>query len=104
MWLLGIGVLAALAAAVFGFVDFFSEQLIRNLSAAWQHMIGNLLAVVLASVNWYLRYSAGAEAGARGWGLWLSLVTVLLLLFNGWRGWDLVYRHHVGVGEKAVRR
>jgi uncharacterized membrane protein len=99
MWLLGAGVVAALVAAVFGFTDSLGEPGIRALSVAWQHMIGNLIAVVLALVNWYLRYSSGAEAAVRGWGIWLSLVTVLLLLFNGWRGWDLVYRYHVGVTD-----
>ena len=32
-------------------------------------------------------------------GIWLSLVVVLLLLFNGWQGWELVYRHRVGVAD-----
>jgi uncharacterized membrane protein len=33
------------------------------------------------------------------WGIWISLATVLLLLFNGWKGWEMVYRHHVGVSD-----
>jgi uncharacterized membrane protein len=33
----------------------------------------------------------------RPWGLLLSLVVVLILLYTGWRGWDMVYRHRVGV-------
>jgi len=40
-------------------------------------MIGNLIAVVLAHVR------SGAAAGHVPWGLWISLVTVLLLFFNG---------------------
>ena len=99
MWLLGFGLLMALAAAVFGFTDFFSEPGIRSLSDAWQHMIGNLIAVVLALINWYLRYKSGAAAGVFPVGIWISLITVLLLLFNGWKGWELVYRHHVGVSD-----
>ena len=46
-------------------------------------MIGNLIAVVLALINFYIRYKNGAMSGATGVGIWLSLVTVLLLLFNG---------------------
>jgi uncharacterized membrane protein len=99
MWLLGAGVVTALLAALFGFADFFGDARIRVLSDAWQHMIGNLLAVVLALVNWYLRYRSGAAAGAAGYGLWLSLVTVLLLLFNGWKGGELVFRHRVGMAD-----
>jgi uncharacterized membrane protein len=97
IWLLGAGIVMALAAALFGFADFFGEARIRALSDAWQHMIGNLLAVVLALVNWYLRYRAGAPVGGGSYGIWLSLGTVLLLLFNGWKGGELVYRHRVGI-------
>jgi uncharacterized membrane protein len=85
---------------VFGFIDFFGEERIRALSDAWQHMIGNLVAVVLALVNWWIRYAAGPVDGVLPWGILISLVTVLLLLFNGWKGWEMVYRHHVGVADR----
>ena len=98
-WLLGAGVVMALVAALFGFTDFFGEPRIRGLSDAWQHMIGNLIAVVLALVNWYIRYRSGTAAGVLPYGIWMSLATVLLLLFNGWKGWEMVYRHHVGVSD-----
>jgi uncharacterized membrane protein len=102
MWLLGAAVVMALLAAVFGFTDFFGNPRIRALSDAWQHMVGNLIAVVLALINWYLRFSMGPPAGVLPWGLLISLITVLLLLFNGWKGWELVYRHHVGVSDTRV--
>jgi uncharacterized membrane protein len=31
------------------------------------------------------------------WGLTLSAVVVAILLFTGWMGWSMVYRHRVGV-------
>ena len=31
------------------------------------------------------------------WGLVLSAAVVLILLFTGWMGWSMVYRHGVGV-------
>ncbi len=102
MRLLGAGVVMALVAAVFGFTDFFGDQRVRGLSDAWQHMIGNLIAVVLALVNWYLRYRSGAAAGVFPVGIWISLATVLLLLFNGWKGWEMVYRDHVGVSDSRA--
>lgn len=103
MWLLGAGIIMALVAALFGFTDFFNEPRIRNITDAWLHMIGNLIAVVIALINWYIRYRSGAAAGVFSWGIWLSLITVLLLLFNGWKGWGLIYRHHVAVSDIRSR-
>jgi uncharacterized membrane protein len=87
---------------VFGFTDLLGDQRIRDITDAWLHMGGNLIAVVLALINWYIRYRSGAAAGVFSWGIWLSLATVLLLLFNGWKGWELVYRHHVGVSDIRI--
>lgn len=28
-----------------------------------------------------------------------SLIVVATLLFTGWKGWDMVYRHRVGVQD-----
>jgi uncharacterized membrane protein len=99
MWLLGAAIIMALVAALAGFTDFLGDARIRNINDAWLHMIGNLIAVVLALINWCIRYRSGAAAGVFPWGIWISLVTVLLLLFNGWKGWEMVYRHHVGVSD-----
>ena len=97
MWLLGAGVVMALLAAAAGFIDFFGERRIRALNDAWYHMIGNLTAVIIALVNFLLRYNQGAEAAIKPWGCILSLVVVGILLFKGWKGWGMVYSHHVAV-------
>ena len=97
-YLLGAGIVTALLAAVFGFIDFFGSQRIRDLSHAWQHMFGNLLAVVVAAANFLLRLGDEADA-ILPLGLLLSAVTVAILIFTGWRGGDLVYRHGVGTPE-----
>jgi uncharacterized membrane protein len=94
-------VMAALAA-VLGFTDFLGERLIRRQRAAWYHMLGNVTAVVLSLVNLWLRIQDGVAAGAMS-GMWLSLVVTLLLLFNGWKGWELVYLHHVAVSDDTLQ-
>jgi uncharacterized membrane protein len=99
MWLLGAGIAMALLAAVMGFTDFFGERRIRSLRDAWLHMLGNLTAVAVAAVNFYLRATGGAADAIAPAGVVLSGVVVLLLLFNGWMGWALVYRHHVGIAD-----
>ena len=43
-----------------------ADARIRSLGTAWQHMIGNLIAVVLALLNWYLRYRSGAVTAGAG--------------------------------------
>lgn len=97
-YLLGAGIATALLAAVFGFIDFFGSQRVRDLSHAWQHMFANLLAVVVAVVNFLLRLGDEGDA-VLPTGLILSAVTVAILTFSGWRGGDLVYRHGVGTPE-----
>ena len=101
-WLLGAGIVTALLAAVFGLIDFMGDDRIRRLSHAIQHMIANVSAVVVALINFVIRL--GDEAGSIGsLGIYLSLATVLILLFSGWRGGDLVYVHRVGVHEPGSR-
>ena len=99
IWLLGAALVMAALAAVAGLTDFLGERRIRDIRDAWLHMIGNVIAVLLSLFNFYLRYANGAEAGVLPWGIWISLIVVLLLLFNGWKGWNLVYKHRVGVAD-----
>jgi uncharacterized membrane protein len=103
MWLVGAGIVMALVAALAGFTDFFGEERIRNLNAAWYHMIGNLTAVVIAIGNFLLRYVQGAEAAVLPWGLVLSFTVAGVLMFTGWMGWEMVYRHRVGIVDRGAR-
>lgn len=93
-WLLGAGIVSALLAALAGFADFFGNSRIREFRDAWLHMFANLTAVVIQLVNFLLRLSDERAAGSTG--LALSMVVALILLFSGWKGGELVYRHGVG--------
>ena len=104
MWLLGAALVMAALAALAGLTDFLGERRIRDIRAAWLHMIGNVIAVLLSLINFYLRFTNGAEAGVLPSVLWISLIVVLLLLFNGWKGWELVYRHRVGIADTPSDR
>jgi uncharacterized membrane protein len=99
LWLLGIGLIMAALAAVTGLIDVLGDDQIRNLSDAWLHAGGNVLAVVIELYNWYSRFQHGSAAIVPT-GLILSLVVVLILLFTGWKGWEMVYRHRVGVSDQ----
>jgi uncharacterized membrane protein len=78
---------------------FLGEPRIRALNDAWLHAGGNVLAVVIALYNWYTRYT-GSEAAILPTGLLLSLIVVCILLFTGWKGWNLVYRYRVAVADR----
>lgn len=95
-WLIGAGIVSALLAALFGFIDFLGERRIRALKVAWYHMVGNLLAVGLSIVNFLVHMRDGALAVIPT-GITLSAIVVALLIFNGWMGGHMVYRHGVAV-------
>ena len=99
LWLLGIGLITAALAAVVGLTDVLGDDRVRNLSDAWLHAGGNVIAVLIELYNWYSRYQDGNTAIVPT-GTILSLVVVLILLFTGWKGWDMVYRHRVGVTDQ----
>jgi uncharacterized membrane protein len=99
LWLLGAGLVMAALAAVFGLIDFLGEPRIRALNDAWWHAGGNVLAVLISLYNWYLRYTTG-EAAILPTGLLLSFIVVCILLFTGWKGWNLVYRYRVAVADR----
>jgi len=95
-WLLLVGLVFGVLAAIAGLTDFLGNRRIRSQSPAWPHMIGNLVVLVLAFFN-VLVHSRDAWTSVMPTGLILSIVTVLILPITGWLGWAMVYRHGVGV-------
>ena len=59
-------------------------------------------AVALAAVSFYLRATGGAVEALAPAGVTLSAVTVVILVFTGWLGGELVYRHRVGIEDGAA--
>jgi uncharacterized membrane protein len=97
-WLLLIGLVFAALAAVAGLTDFLGEKRIQG-SDAIKHMLANVLAVVLELVNLVLRWNNPDFIASTG--VYISLVVVLILIYSGWKGGDLVYRHGMGVGDES---
>ncbi len=98
-WLLGIGLLFAALAAVAGVVDFLGDDRVRRLGDALKHLIANVTAVVLELVNLVLRLNDPEFVTSTG--VYISAIVVLLLLYSGWKGGNLVYRHGVGVHDTS---
>ncbi len=99
LWLLGAGLIAAALAAVTGLIDFLGDRRIRALGDAWQHAIGNVIMVLIQLFSFYWRYRYGTSAVVP-LGLILSLVAVCILLFTGWKGGEMVFRHRVAVYDE----
>lgn len=98
-WLLGGGLAGALLAALAGFADFAGNARIREFRDAWLHMFANLTVVLIEGVNLILRLPDPEVAGS--FGIVLSAAAALILLFSGWKGGELVFRH--GVGQTGPR-
>lgn len=98
LWLIGAGIFVSVFAATIGLVDFLGEPAIRELPAAWWHLGGNIVMSLISILDWVLRYEVGSEAGSSGY-IWLSGAVFVLLIFNAWKGGQLVYRHRVGVAD-----
>lgn len=97
-WFLVVGVITGALAAIAGLIDFFGNRLIRDQAPAWPHLIGNLLALILAFFNMLIHQRDGWTAVVPT-GLILSIIVVLILPITGWLGWAMVYRRGVGVSR-----
>lgn len=97
-WLLVVGVIIGVLAAIAGLIDFLGSRRIRALGTAWLHLIGNLIVLVLAFFN-ALVHTRDAWTSVVPSGLTLSIITVLILPVTGWLGWTMVYRYGVGAAR-----
>ncbi len=94
------GVVGALGAALFGFVDWLGIPRGTRARAigAW-HGIGNVVVVALFVISWILRFPNRQHVP--GAGLALSIIAVGIALVTGWLGGELVDRLGIGVDEGA---
>jgi uncharacterized membrane protein len=93
-WLLGIGMVMAALSAVAGLTDFLGDERVRG-PAAVKHMLANVTAVVLELVNLLARLNRPEFIASAG--VYISGLVVLILIYSGWMGGELVFRHGIGV-------
>lgn len=105
-WLIAIGVLTALAAAMVGFLDLFAiPTRTRAHRIALLHMTLNLAVVVAYTVNFLLRPTSGPGT-THGVGvgyLVASAVTFAVLGVSGFLGGELAYRYGVRVADEHTQ-
>jgi uncharacterized membrane protein len=102
-WLVGIGILGALLAALFGLMDLASiPGGTRSKRTGYAHMSLNLIVTSLFVISFVIRAaetSSKAPAGAATswWLIALSIVALLILVASGWLGGRLVFGYGVRV-------
>jgi uncharacterized membrane protein len=96
IWLIGAGFVSGLVAAATGMLDFLKIERVKKHRAGWIHMLGNVAAMVLTLINWWLRWD-NVESAVLPTGIIISAVVAVLLGVTGWYGAELIYRHKVAV-------
>jgi uncharacterized membrane protein len=106
-WLIALGVLGALLAALVGFLDLFAiPSGTRAFRTALVHMSLNLVVATLFAVSWALRRGDvdGPDVGEVSGGLIaLSVVALAVLAVAGWLGGRLSFRYGVRVADEAAQ-
>ncbi len=104
-WLIAVGTIGALLAAMTGFLDLFAipagTQVFR---IALVHMTLNLLVSAAYAGNFAWRYGDYADGARVGLGrLVLSAVSLAVLGVSGFLGGKLAYRYGVRVAEESTQ-
>lgn len=101
--LVAVGVVGALVAAVFGFLDYsVIPPGTRAKRTATIHMGLNLALVVLFAVDWLVRVASGHDTVPVA-GVVLTVVGLALLGMSGYLGGELAYRFGVRVAAEETQ-
>lgn len=106
LWLIAIGVIGALAAAMVGFLDLFAIPTgTRAFRTGLVHMSLNLAVTVAYALDFAWRHgSYGHEAAVGAGQLALSVVSLAVLAVSGFLGGKLAYRYGVRVAHESTQR
>lgn len=103
-WLIGAGIVGAVAAAAFGLLDLLAIP--RGTPAfrtGLTHMALNLITVVLFAISFALRRDHLDEGDTTIAAVVVSLVALAILGVSGWLGGKLAYRYGVRVVDEATQ-
>ena len=101
-WTILAGCLGAVAAAVFGIIDYFSIKDKQVAKIAGWHARFNVLALVLFATSWYFRRGVdfANPNGRLTLPIALSAVGIVAVTISGWLGGELVFKHGVAVNPQ----
>ncbi|WP_241977081.1 DUF2231 domain-containing protein [Cryobacterium sp. Sr8] len=99
-WLLGIGIVGALVAAVLGLLDYL--RIARGTKAktvATAHMLLNIAAVVVFFIAFLLHFGDAPTVG----GFVLAIVGLVGVGISGFLGGEMAYRYGIRVAEESTQ-
>jgi uncharacterized membrane protein len=104
-WLIGIGILGALVAALFGLMDLLTiPRRTRAFATGLTHMALNLVVVGLFIANFVWRHGDYYDLSKVKIGqLVLSAIGVAILGLSGWLGGTLAYHFGVRVADQTTQ-
>jgi uncharacterized membrane protein len=96
------GIIGAVAAAIFGIIDWLAikDREVKKI-ANW-HARLNVVALLIFAASFYLRTTGGARmvGGSYTIAFVLSVVGVILITISGYLGGELVFKHGVAVNPQ----
>jgi uncharacterized membrane protein len=99
-WMIASGVIGGLIAAVFGLIDWLGiPEGTRAKYIGLIHGLSNVVVVILFIVSWFMRRPNPAAPGMTA--MMLGWIGIVIALFAGWLGGEMVYRLNVGVDRGA---
>lgn len=96
VWLIGLGGLSGILAALVGMLDFLRIPRVGKRTAGWAHMLLDVAALILTGINFGLRVG-NPETIIIPVGAIISILVATLLGVGGWYGGELTFRHKVAV-------
>ncbi|MEV6612018.1 DUF2231 domain-containing protein [Kutzneria sp. NPDC051319] len=104
VWLIGVGIVGALLAAVLGLMDYVRLRAGDPVHrVATLHMVLNVFVVVCWAVSFFLRFF-GEFNDSRVWTAVSDVVMLAILGVSGYLGGMLAYRYGVRVATEATQR
>lgn len=96
-WLIAVGLVFALLAAIGLAVDLLAD---RRRRISWIDLVLLAVAALLGLLNAFV-HSRDAWSTVEPEGIWLSAISALLLLIVGLRGWSAIAEPFVREGDRA---
>ena len=99
-WMIAVGVLSGMVAAVFGLIDWLAiPSGTRANAVGLRHALANSAVLILFAISWFLRRGGPEAPGTVAFAF--SFVGVTFSLVGAWLGGELADRLGVGVDDGA---